>query len=162
MKKSNEEWGKLIHRTSKKWGNIRQILITSLGLFLAIIFSAGFWVGKPIIGTIGLIMVAISIFFILNLIRTYKDAHFDVYENGLWFPQPNYWLWQKRPPDERYFRSFDDIIDVEKKVTGSYHLFIHTKSEGKIQYAVYKKQGPELMDAIIEAMYEYKSDDESS
>ncbi len=139
MKRRNHGWGELIHRTSKKGGCIRQILLLLGFLFLAIILSAGLWIGKPIIGGVGIILITIEIILIMNLVKTYNDRHFDVYENGLWIPQPNYWLWQKRPPDERYFRSFDDIIKVDRKVTGSYHIFVHTESEGKIQYAVYKK-----------------------
>ena len=151
-----QDWGKLIHRTSKKGGCIRQIIILSLGLFIAIILFAGFWVGKIILGFIGLLMVIILLSLIAMFVRKYKVAHVDVFEEGIWFPYPMYWLWEKRPCDKRYFRSFDDIINVKKEVRGSYHIYIDTKSEGKLHFTVYKKQGPELMEAIIKAMSEYE------
>lgn len=152
----HDEWGELIHSVSFKKSDIRWGIISSIALFVAFLLSLLVFVGRWIEGLIG-ILLFITIFILLgSLIRSHKDQYFKVYENGLWFPKPTYWLWQKRPPDERYFRSFDEIIDVEKEARGSYHLYIDTESEGKIHYSVYKKQGPELMDAIIEAMSEYE------
>lgn len=151
-----QEWGKLIHTVSFRWATIRVMLISLLLLFWGMVFSVGLRAGNILLGIIGVIFIVVFIIFILSSIKRFNDLHFDVYENGLWFDLPTYWFWQKRPPDERYFRSFDDIIDVDKKVTGSYRIFIHTKSEGTLQYAVYKKQGPELMNAITEAMIAYE------
>ena len=159
-KVSYDRRGNLIYSYSTTKREIGVFILGSIVLGLGIILSLGILIGKVVIGSIGLILSILNAIGMWEHIREIKDHynHFDVYENGIWVPIPTYWFWQKRPPKERYFRHFDDILDVKTEDMGwrsgvSFH--INTKSEGEIFFILDRKPGLKFKEEMENAMDMY-------
>jgi hypothetical protein len=158
---SKSEWGELIYSYSKREATIGEFILGGVALALMIFLSLGIFYHKYLIGIVAILCFFGMLIGFWERIREIRDNydHFDVYENGVWFPVPTYWFWQKTPPEDRYFRHFDDITSIKIEYEGpraGYHFRINTKSEGEIFFALNKKPGERLKKEIEKAMEEYR------
>ena len=153
--------GKLIYSWSKEKQHLKAILLEFISFCLMAFLSLGIFYGNYLIGIVGTVGAFIMLTGIWDLVREILDsyAHFDVYENGIWVPIPTYWFWQKRPPEERYFRHFDDILDVKTEDMGwrsGVSFRINTKSEGEIFFVLDRKPGLKFKEEIENAIDSYR------
>lgn len=156
MKNDHEKYGNLLYSFSKKKSDLLWMVYLIAGLILVFLVAGTLIVKITIMGVFGAILFIALLIAFISGIRSYRYSYIQVYENGIWFPYPTFWAWQKKPPKHRYFRSFEDIIDIRFKEGGQFHLYIETESEGEIHFTVYRQEGPELREAIEKAMSKYE------
>ena len=159
---AKDPWGKIIYSWSKEKQHLKAILLEFISFCLMAFLSLGIFYGNYLIGIVGMVGAFIMLTGIWDLVREILDgyAHFDVYENGIWVPIPTYWFWQKRPPKERYFRHFDDILDVKTEDMGwrsGVSFRINTKSEGEIFFVLDRKPGLKFKEELEKAIEMYRN-----